>query len=135
MTIAYLAHPVGERHFIDDVARYAQNIAAAHEWIAFLVAAIPGLTIECSWIALNTAFDPRFYGGRLVTSAHELLQVCHVLVLVGVRISPHMQQLVDWGRAVKLPVLDLTDLGERAPLDRDGAAARDIAARLRALGL
>jgi hypothetical protein len=135
VTIAYLAHPVGERDLPDDAVQYGDNMAGAHDWISFLSAVARDLVIECSWVAMNTALSPRFYGGKLVTSAHEILQVCGLLVLVGGRISPHMRHLLSWAATFRVPVLDLTDIGTHPPwreLDRFRA---DIGRRLAHLGL
>lgn len=135
MTIAYLAHPLGERDFLDDVVRYGDNMAGAHDWLSFLTAVAPDLVLECSWIAMNTALSPRFHGGKLTTSAHALLATCAVLVLVGGRVSPHMRQLLAWAREIGILVLDLTDLGIRPPWPSINEARADIGRRLDAIGL
>jgi hypothetical protein len=135
MPIAYLAHPVGERDLPDDAVRYGDNMANAHDWVAFLTAIAPDLVLECSWIPMNTALSPRFYGGKLTTSAHTLLHACSVLVLVGGLTSPHMRLLIEWAKDAGVQVLDLCDLGTRPPWQTMDETRAAVARRLAAIGI
>lgn len=111
--IAYLSHPVGPGNGHGMVQKH-DNIANASEWLRFLVETTRW-AIVCPWFSYLAALGTELHRPRGLIDQLMILERCDILVLCGGWISPHMR--LEHTRAIKhgIPILDLTNYGDRPP--------------------
>lgn len=111
--IAYLSHPVGPGNG-HGLVQKQDNIANASEWLRFLVESTRW-AIVCPWFSYIAALGSELHRPRGLIDQLMILERCDLLVLCGGWLSPHMR--LEHSRAIKhgIPILDLTDYGERPP--------------------
>lgn len=109
MKLVYVAHPYGGD---------PENLARARRWLAWLLGHpdFAGCGFVADWILtcelLVETVDNRSRGLEVDL---ELVRRCDVLVLVGGRVSPGMEQELLIARAHRKGIIDLTDLGPVPP--------------------
>jgi hypothetical protein len=131
--VAYLSHPLGDNHLPDLAVKHGDNMASAQNWFCFLIAATPW-AIECSWREYRSALSQSFYGGRTTIDQHRIMRMCHLLVMVGGKVAPHMSQLCSFARELpSIPVLDLNYLGVLPPWKEVDRVRKEIEVKTDAL--
>lgn len=136
VTVAYLAHPLGDADADWGAAR-GDNLANAIGWFQFLRRATRWAI--CYPAMAYCAADDTVQRPSTITGQVEILSRCHVLVLTGGRMSPHMRIEVAAASSVTfgsgIPVLDLLYLGWRPPWDELDRVGAEIARAADALGV
>jgi hypothetical protein len=112
LPVVYVAHPVGA----DTATGIAANVARAHRWLAWLLAAEPDVAFCMPW-APYVATLPEDAHNRARGLRDDLAMVgrCDAIVLVGGRLSSGMALERAEARRLGLAVHDWTRLGEEPP--------------------
>ncbi len=109
--LIYLAHPVS-----GDVPG---NLARAKRWLKWACLSFPDDEVIAPWITECEIFDDADPEQREqgLQRCERVVERCHVLILVGGRISSGMQREADAARAARYRtrVIDLTHLGDEPP--------------------
>jgi len=107
--VAYLSHPLGD---IDTMGQRGDNIENAGRWLTFLVEHTRW-AIMCPWLAYSTMLSRTIYGPRALTDQITLLERCDFLVQIGGWISPHMDIEQKHAMRNSMPIINLTEFGNR----------------------
>lgn len=124
--VAYLSHPIGPTGTFFETVTHRDNITHAHAWIKRLVDHTRWAVVA-PWLAYLPAVGNNLYGHRMLHDQTLLLERCDVLVQVGDWISPHMEIEMNHALRRNMPIIDLTDFGDRPK--SEAAVAQAIKAR------
>lgn len=111
--LAYLSHPIGPGNGHAMVQKQ-DNIANASEWLRFLVETTRWAVV-CPWFPYLASLGTESHRPRGLMDQLFVLERCDLLVLCGGWVSPHMR--MEHARALRhgIPIVDLTDFGDRPP--------------------
>lgn len=137
MTIAYLAHALGEKAVDRYDSTRSDNIANSIDWVRFLRAVTPWAICYPSFVFV-AALDEIQYHPKSLTDQIEILCRCHVYVPVGGVMNPHMR--VEYVHAKNrvdgpIPIVDLLYLGRHPPWHRKDAVGKEIEQLAQAAGV
>lgn len=134
--VAYLTHPLGEQDQGDPSQR-GDNVANAMQWFKFLVMTTRWV-VTCPWFVYMAAIDDVFHRPRAMRDQVELIGRSDLVVMVGGRISGHMQIEANYATnkiGIPIPSLDLTHLGVRPPWDLSDRIGKEIVRLAKTIGI